>query len=303
MFLKKSITCLVIFLSFFAAYSQNDSITVLSKDSLSQGKETIITEEGKKDIRQNKSSKMYGLKPVIDIPIIVAGCAWSAFAFPKIYSKEASTVEEISSLNKNNIPSFDRWAAGKTSESANKNSDYFMYGSVAVPFTLLLDSKIRHNAGSVGLMYLEAMSITGLFYSGSVYFVDRYRPLTYNTSVRPEDLTTGNNKDAFIAGHPATVATTTFFAAKVYSDYHPESNFKYVLYGFAIAATGTTVYLRHIAGKHFPSDLFLGVTVGTLSGILVPHFHKNRETKERALGIIPFSNGTMHGICMTYKLK
>jgi len=281
--LKKNTFTGLLFFSFFAAYAQNDSIADPAKE--------------------NKQAKMYSFRPVVDIPVITVGCAWSAFAFPKIYSKEPSTEEEILNLDKSNIPSFDRWAAGKTNEAADKNSDYLLYGSIPVPFALLLDKDIRHDAGRVGLMYLEAFAITGLIYSGSVYFVDRYRPATYNTSIPPADRTTGNNKDAFIAGHPATVATATFFTAKVYSDYHPESNFKYVLYGVAIAATGTTVYMRHIAGKHFPSDLFAGVAVGTLSGILVPHFHKNREVKNRNLGFMPFSNGTIHGIAMTYKFK
>jgi membrane-associated phospholipid phosphatase len=283
MLIKKTVTCLVLFLSFFAAYSQNDSIANPAK--------------------KNKPDRMYSFKPVIDIPVITVGCAWSAFAFPKIYSKDPSTEEEILNLDKKNIPSFDRWAAGKTNKDADKNSNYFMYGSLPLPFALFFDKDIRQDAGRVSLMYLEAFAITGLIYSGSVYFVDRYRPETYNTSLPVGDRTGGNNKDAFIAGHPATVATATFFSAKVYSDYHPESNFKYVLYGVAVAATGTTVYMRHIAGKHFPSDLFCGVTVGTLSGILVPQFHKNKEIKDRKLGFVPFSNGSMHGFSMTYQLR
>src|SRR6185369_12000183 len=105
-----------------------------------------------------------------------------------------------------------------------------------------------------------------------------YRPETYDTSIPVEERTGGNYKDAFLAGHPALVATGLFFTAKVYSDYHPESGFRYVLFGLAAAGTGATVYLRHISGKHFPSDLFAGVTLGTLSGILVPQFHKMRES-------------------------
>jgi membrane-associated phospholipid phosphatase len=298
MITNKISSFLVILFSFFKVNAQQDSIPVSHKDSTISN----IYGAGERKIKVN-TGEIYRLKPVADIPIIAVGCGWSVFAFPKIYSKDGSTEEQILNLKKEDIPSFDRWAAGKTNETADKNSDYFLYGSTIVPFFLLLDKDIRHDAGKVGLMYLEAMSITGLLYSGSVYFVDRYRPLTYNTSVPANELLSGNNKDAFIAGHPATVATATFFTAKVFADYHPESNFKYVLYGVAIAATGTTVYLRHIAGKHFPSDLFAGVAVGTLSGILVPQFHKNRKIKEHALGIIPFSNGSQHGICMIYKLK
>jgi membrane-associated phospholipid phosphatase len=295
----------IYFISFVALFyivsanAQVDSVSTL-KDTSSIEKSTSVPVQ---DVKEAAKEKMYHLKPWVDVPIITVGCAWSAFAFPKIYSKDPSTEAQITGLDKNDIPSFDRWAAGKSNQTADNISDYFLYGSPVVPFALLFDKYIRQDAGRVGALYLEAMSITGLFYSGSVYFVDRYRPETYNTSIPVEDRLSGNFKDSFIAGHPATVATATFFTAKVYADYHPESGFKYVLYGVAVAATGTTVYLRHIAGKHFPSDLIAGVTVGTLSGILVPQFHKNNPAKERSLGILPFSNGTIHGVAMTYRLK
>jgi len=245
--------------------------------------------------------EIYKLKPVVDIPIIAIGAGWSAFAFPKIYSKDRSTDQEILALDKNDIPAFDRWVAGNTNPKADKTSDFFMYGSIMVPFTLLLDKEIRKDAFKIAVLYLEAMSVTGLYYTGTPYFIDRYRPETYNTSLPLDERTTGNNKNSFLGGHPACVSTAVFFTAKVYADYHPESNFKYFVYGFAIATTGTTVYLRHSAGKHFPSDLLTGVTLGTLTGILVPHFHKISNGKNKNLGVIPYTNGSQHGMYLSYR--
>lgn len=264
--------------------------------------DTVIT-INEPTIPNSKLERVYKIKPVIDFPLIAVAGGFSGFAFTKIYSKDPSTEQQIMDLDKKNIPSFDRWAAGMSDENAAATSDIFFYGSIPVPFALLLDKKIRRDGARVGLLYLEAMSITGMFYTGTVFFVDRYRPETYNTDLEVKDRTSGNYKDAFMAGHPALVATATFFTAKVYSDYNPESNFKYVLYGVAIAATGTTVYLRHAAGKHFPSDLLVGTTIGTLSGILVPHFHKNKPVKERSVGFMPIYNGKMGGFAMTYKFK
>ncbi len=59
------------------------------------------------------------------------------------------------------------------------------------------------------------MSITGLFYTGSTYLTDRYRPLAYNIESRGEAMR-GGAKNSFIAGHVALVATSTFFTAKVF---------------------------------------------------------------------------------------
>jgi len=246
-------------------------------------------------------TKIYTFNPWADIPITLAAAGWSAFGFTKIYSKTPSTVAEIEALDENDIPKIDRWAAGMSDKNAAATSDLFFYGSIPIPFALFLDKNIRKDVLKVSFMYLEAMSITGMFYTGSVYFVDRYRPETYDTSIPAENRTSGNYKDAFFAGHPALVATSLFFTAKVYSDYNPESAFKYVVYGVAIAGTGTTVYLRHIAGKHFPTDLFTGVTLGTLSGILVPQFHKICDKKNPNMSLVPYFNGATKGIYFAFR--
>ena len=247
------------------------------------------------------SGKVYRLNPWADIPVTAAAAGWSAFAFTQIYSKPPSTVEQINALNKNNIPKIDRWAAGMHDENADANSNYFFYGSIPVPFFLFFDKGIRKEAGKISFMYLEAMSVTGMFYTGTVFFVDRYRPETYDTSIPAEERTGGNYKDAFLAGHPALVATSLFFTAKVYHDFHPGSGFQYALYGLAIAGTGATVYLRHIAGKHFPTDLFTGVTLGTLSGTLIPQLHKIRNNKSDNVSLLPFYYDKIKGINFAYR--
>jgi len=255
------------------------------------------------DTPAGKTQEIYTLKPSVDIPIVAVGTGWSIYAFTRIYNKEPSTREQILSLDENDIPKIDRWAAGMSNQAADDNSDFLFYGSIAVPFMLLFDKEIRHDAGKIGFMFWESMAITGMFYTGTVYFVDRYRPETYNTTLSVEERMGGNFKDAFMAGHPALVATSMFFTAKVYSDYHPGSKFTYVLYAAAIGATGATAYLRHIAGKHFPTDLFTGVTIGTLSGILVPQFHKNKVHRDKKLGFLPYTNGKNTGFYLTYKFK
>jgi membrane-associated phospholipid phosphatase len=243
---------------------------------------------------------IYKLKAAVDIPVTAIGMGWSLYAFPKIYDKKSSTVAQIESLRIENINSFDRWAAKKFSDKADAASDIFFYTSIPLPLLLLADKDIRKDAAKIGFLYLETLSVTGLFYTATPYFIDRYRPFAYNQAVPMDQRTSGNAKNSFLGGHPALVATTTFFMAKVFSDYHPESNFKYVLFGVAIAATGTTAYLRHAAGRHFPSDLLTGMAVGTLSGILVPHLHKNRDYKKKHLTILPYS-GQSHGIVANYR--
>jgi membrane-associated phospholipid phosphatase len=253
----------------------------------------------------DRSVPVYKLKPAVDIPITAIGAGWSIYAFGKIYSKDPIPLDVVQNLDKNDVNGFDRWGAGLTSKKAAEVSDLFFYGSMPFPLILMFDRHIRKDAGKIGFLYLESMAITGLLYTGSTYLTNRYRPETYAESIPAEDRTRGGNKNSFFAGHVALVGTSTFFVAKVFSDYHPGSPLNYVFYGAAIASTGATAYLRHRAGKHFPSDIVVGLAVGTLSGILVPHLHKNKIEEPR-LSFKPYLDmnmGLSQGIKVAYRLK
>lgn len=248
-----------------------------------------------------KREPVYKLNLAVDIPLTAVTAAWSLYSFPQIYDKPGISQSEIENLDKNNIPGFDRWAADVYHDKAAKSSDYFFYAAMPLPLVLMIDREIRKDALKVGFLYLEAMSVTGLFYTGSAYVWDRYRPLVYNDKAPMGDRISGNARNSFLGGHPALVATSSFFVASVYADYHPESKFKYVLYGAAAIATGGTAYLRHRGGKHFPSDLIVGTTIGTLSGLLVPRLHKNKAYANSRVRIMPYT-GPSHGVYMAYKL-
>ena len=170
-----------------------------------------------------------------------------------------------------------------------------------LPFLFLAFKDTRQDLFKLTFLYLEAMSITGFLYTGSVYLTDRFRPYAYSEETPMTWRTRGGAKNSFYAGHVALVATSTFFMAKVYADYNPDSKIKWLVYGLAGAATGTMAYLRHRGGFHFPSDIILGVTQGTLTGILVPHFHKNKLIKDPNLSLLPYSNGQANGLTLVYK--
>ncbi|MBA2500034.1 MAG: phosphatase PAP2 family protein [Chitinophagaceae bacterium] len=282
------------------AFNQDSApVTILKKDTsvIKDSSVVISINPG-----MNEDLEIYKLKPAIDIPLTGAFTGLSLLGFSKIYSKERSTEAEILSLKKSDINSFDRSAADNYSEKATKQSDMLFYGSMPLPLVLLLDKDIRKDAAKIGFLYLEALSITGVFYTGSNYFANRYRPLAYNPEVPMDERRSGSSTNSFIGGHPALVATSVFFIAKVYSDYHPESNFKWVLYTAASASTFATAYLRYKGGKHFPSDLITGVAIGTLSGILVPQFHKNKLINNERVKLAPFHNGMSSGLSFSYRL-
>ena len=289
----------LIFTSAFITFT----FQIQAQDQLLSHNELIDIELKYTNLRQSSpdDAPVYQYKWKADIPIVAVGTAWSLYAFTKIYDKDRSTESEIINLRKEDINGFDRWAAGNNSDAADRNSNYLFYGSIPAPFLLFLDKDIRKDAAKVSFLYWESMAITGLFYTGSTYFTNRYRPETYDTKLSVGDRTNGNYRNSFLAGHVALVATSVFFTAKVYGDYHPESKLKWVLYGGAIAATGSMVVFRHVAGKHFPSDLIAGTSLGVLSGLLVPHFHKNKKNVDKGLTIIPLGTGDYCGISINYR--
>jgi membrane-associated phospholipid phosphatase len=245
--------------------------------------------------------KMYRIKKGIDIPIVLGGFAWTGYAFSVIYTKKATPVSDILNLDKSKVPSFDRWNAGWHDGNMDKISYYPFYAVMPLPLVLLFDKSISKNAGSVGLLYLEAFSFTGIVYSSSVFFIDRYRPDVYNTDLELSYRTNGNFRNSFFAGHVAVVATSTFFISKVYDDYHPHSKFKWVLYGASTAATLGMAYMRLEAGKHFTSDVITGIVVGVGSALLTPELHKNRDRKNQKWSLSP-TLGSQNGFVFTCKL-
>ena len=282
-------SCLLLVIA--SSWGQDSSI-VQPVDTLTNRSVLVETKPGKIEV--------YKIKKGVDIPIVAVGAGWCAYSFTKIYSKDPSTEAQIENLDKYDIIPFNRSAIDHFSQKAKDLGDVFFYGSMPLPLLLLIDKKIRHDAGKVGFLFFETMSVTGLLYSGSVYFHDKYRPYAYNPDVPMDHRMRGGAKNSFYAGHVALVASSTFFMAKVYSDYHPNSGFNWVLFTVAAGATATTAYCRYAAGQHFPTDIIVGTIQGTLAGILIPHFHKNKSVNGKGLTVLPVA-GESYGFSAVYR--
>lgn len=249
---------------------------------------------------QPSTRNVYKMKYALDIPIAVAGTAYTLYGFSKIYGRDKVPEAEILALNPQDVNSLDRPATKNYSEKAKNASDKFFYGSMPAPLIFLLDKKMRKDAHKIGLLYLEAMAITGTVYTSGSMLANRFRPYAYNPEVDMGTRRGGGARNSFPAGHPALVATSTFFMAKVYSDYHPQMRNKWILYTIAGGATLATGILRIKAGQHFPTDVMTGIPIGVLSGLLIPHFHKNKENNY--LTFMPYSQGDANGLTAIIKL-
>src|SRR5687767_9021363 len=297
--MKKFLCCTVGMILYSCFFAQEDSLKLSANDTLLS--DTIITKIPIQERRSNQP--VYKLKPAVDIPLFAINAGWSGYAFTKIYSKDRSSEQTIFDLDKNDINWFDRWAVRPHSETVSKNSNYIFGGAIPLPLLFLASKETRKAFFKLSFLYLEAMSVTGFLYTGSVYLTNRYRPYAFSEETPMTWRTRGGAKNSFYAGHVALVATSTSYMAKVYSDYYPDSKVKWVFFSVAGLATGSIAYLRHRGGFHFPTDILLGITQGTLTGILVPHFHKNPLVKNTNVKIMPYSNGESNGVALIYKFK
>jgi len=247
-----------------------------------------------------KYDSPYKIKLGKDLGITLGGMALSGGGLYLISSKDKLTLEELAALDKNDVNKFDRFTAGNYDPDAKAFSDIPFYGSFIAPLALLADKKIAHNAGQVLLLYTETMAITGTAYALTVGLVDRKRPLTYkNDAPLDEELQKArrskNARNSFFAGHTAASASASFFVAKVFNDFNPDSKWRPVVWGVAAAVPAVVGYNRLKAGKHFLSDNLIGYLVGSSVGILVPQLHK-KEMK--GVSVVPIM-GPYNGMAAT----
>ena len=187
---------------------------------------------------------------------------------------EVITQLEIVALNKDDIMAFDNSAISNYSIAADRGSDIFLFGSIVAPGLLMISSHASRESVTIGMMYLETLSLTAGLTAITKSLSQKVRPYAYNPDVPLDEKLRKATKNSFFSGHVSTVASMSFFSAKVFSDLHPDSKLKPYIWGAAIAAPAITGYLRYRAGKHFPTDVLVGYAVGAAVGYLVPALHK-----------------------------
>jgi len=257
---------------------------------------TIITLFTQSVFAQNDSPYKTSFK--VDAPVIAAGMGLSYWGLTRMQDKEGLTEAEAMQLSIDDVNGFDRFGAGNYSLSAKKASDIPFYGSFASPLLLLLNEDVRSNSGQVAVLYLETMAITGALFTMVNGSVRRSRPLTYSTEAPLDEKVEANTQNSFYAGHTSATAAATFFAAKIFHDFNPDSPARPYVWAAAAAVPATVGYLRLKAGKHFLSDNILGYFVGASVGILVPQLHK--KTNNTNVSIFPVSAPGYNGAALTY---
>lgn len=267
-----------------------------------------VTPEGAAKAPGNRDVKqiVYKVNPWVTIPISAVMTAGNFIAIPTIlHSKKDLSEAEIAALRPELLSPLDRWAVEQNPANRDKwfkISDAGLPATVAASLSIFLDKNIRKDGWKVALMFYEAQAVTFTIYNFSPLgpsFQNRLRPVSYYDYFNDGERLRGGNRNSMFSGHAGNAAAATFFAVKVYSDYHPElGKKKYLLYGLAALPPLFVGYARVKALAHFPSDVALGLVVGAVSGIGIPSLHKIR-TKQVQFGVTYNEFGS--GLGVTWK--
>ncbi len=144
-----------------------------------------------------------------------------------------------------------------TSASADI-SDVGLFTIAGAAGVMLLDGKSRDDSHALesGVLGAEAMASSGLVYAALQLMTERQRPLQGNG--RGNFFQTSGLDNSFPSGH----AIITWTAASTIAREYPKPWVEWLTYGTATAVSVT----RFTTLQHFPSDVFVGSTIGYLIG-------------------------------------
>jgi membrane-associated phospholipid phosphatase len=188
---------------------------------------------------------------------------------------EPLTLQEINELDVNDINSFDRKAIKPYRESLN--GDLLLYGSFLLPLTFLANDNTRHDWQMLGVMWLEIMAIQSGINLITKSLAERTRPYVYDPNTPLEKKQTVGARLSFYSGHTSTTAATSFYVARVFSDYLSNKTVKTIIWIGAAIYPALTGFLRRDTGNHFRTDVITGYIIGAAIGYFIPEIHLRNE--------------------------
>ncbi len=173
------------------------------------------------------------------------------------------------------IAGIDQWHKSTYNKQIAHISDATFLGTLAVSaFTGLALPK--NQQFSYGVIMAQNIWLTANVVQLTKVIVGRNRPYMNGSGQIPE--ATADNRYSFFSGHAAlssSLATTALLAT--YKNYQGST----FTWGKATAVTGaalalTTGILRISAGKHYPSDVIVGIIVGSSISLINTLLHETK---------------------------
>lgn len=224
---------------------------------------------------QVDSINVYKMKPTTDALLLLSGAALNTyFLVEEPNKKRFISLDEILSVSREEVPSWEQSATYNWNETAEIWSDYIQGLAMVTPIALMASPKMRKDATIIGLMAAETLILNQGISGALKINTQRKRPFVYNEEAPVELKYRRQVFYSFPSAHTSASAAATFFTAQVFSDYYPDSKWKKWVWIGAAALPAITGYLRYEAGRHFITDIAAGYSLGAALGIIIPRLHK-----------------------------
>jgi len=191
----------------------------------------------------------------------------------------------------------DRGLEGRLSVSASDQSDVIAAVDVVVPAALLVgqEGALDGTSGRRLLVYGETLAVSLLLNNATKYLVGRPRPYVYSDDPRVRAYAERAGKDSrlsFYSGHASTTFAASVAGSYLLAQAATDAHARAAVWGFEIALASCATRLRTRAGKHFYSDVLVGLVVGSAVGYAVPRLHggpsyRPSGTEWAAIGLAP----------------
>jgi hypothetical protein len=232
------------------------------------------------------SALPYSLRPELDIPLAAGIMAMKYHSDGRLANARARPLD-LGSLDKRDLPAFDRWAVGLHSEALSSLSSVVAGAGLLVPLAVnahdILAGEQKWTSAVVDAFLLqEAWMLSSALSSYAKSLPIHSTPLTYDPNVPEREKRKPQNISSFFSNHTTTAFTTAVFSAYTFQLRHPESPLVPWVWGGSLALATGVGSMRVMAGKHFPSDVLAGAAAGALCGYLVPRLHlRGKGRRER----------------------
>ncbi len=191
-------------------------------------------------------------------------------------NQETLTLAEIDALDPNDVNSFDRPATERWSTGADLASDVLVMTLMVSPVALAIAETGSKNGLTLGVMYAETVLLNNGVTQLLKGATDRTRPFAYNDDpdIPEEEKYETTTRRSFPSGHTANAFAAAVFLSSTYAKLHPQSSARTWVWAGSLTAATAVGYFRHLAGKHFPTDIITGAVIGASIGYLVPKLHE-----------------------------
>jgi membrane-associated phospholipid phosphatase len=167
---------------------------------------------------------------------------------------------------------WDNGVRGRLSTAASHASDLSILATVALPIGMELPYGFDGPSVNAAFLYGEVLWANVLLNTIAKYAAPRLRPYNYRVPAAAAYVES-QGLDAYLSfysGHASTAFAAAVGGSYLFTAAHPDSAANPWLWGIESAMASATAVWRIRAGKHFYSDVAVGVAVGSALGVGIP---------------------------------